>query len=81
LFVAAALYHNRAKYPLILALVLALLANANLFSIILVGLIAALWAWDIITQQRREAVPIHRSSLYLPLLIIIGGVLLSLAFT
>lgn len=80
LFVAAALYRNRNKHPLWLAFVLALLANTNVFSAILVCLIAAIWAWDIVIQPRKESIRAKSSTLSLAFIIIIAGVLLCLAF-
>ena len=43
LFVAAVLYRKRGEYPIRLALVLALLANTNVHSAVLVGLITGVW--------------------------------------
>ncbi len=81
LFVSAALYRNRAKYPLSLAFVLALLANTNVHSAILACLIAALWAWDTVVEQRTASVQTRGLSLYLPFAIVFAGVLLCAAFT
>jgi hypothetical protein len=80
MFVAAVLYRNRYKYPLWLAFTLALLANTNLPSTILVCLITAIWAWDVIIQPKKESVRVQMSSLFLALIIIFAGVLLCLAF-
>ncbi len=81
LFVGAVLYRNRAKYPLSLAFVLALLANTNVHSAILACLIAALWAWDTVVEQRTASVQGRGLSLYLPFAIVFAGVLLCAAFT
>jgi len=81
LFVGAVLYRNRAKYPLALAFSLALLANTNVHSAILVCLIAALWAWDTVVEQRTASVQGRGLSLYLPFAIVFAGVLLCAAFT
>jgi hypothetical protein len=81
LFIGAVLYRNRAKYPLSLALVLALLANTNVHSAILVCLIAALWAWDTVVEQRTASVRRRGLSLYLPFAVVFAGVLLCAVFT
>ena len=80
LFVGAVLYRNRAKYPLLLAFVLALLANSNVYSAILTCLIAGLWAWDAVFEQTAGPI-VRRSSLYLAFVIIFAGVLVSAAWT
>ncbi len=46
LFAAAACYRERFTRPLRLAIVLALLANTNVHSAMLTGLLTALWFWD-----------------------------------
>ena len=46
LFVAAVLYRKRGQHPIRLALVLALLANTNVHSAVLVGMIAAVWIFE-----------------------------------
>ncbi len=81
LFVSAVLYRNRAIYPLFLAFVLALLANTNVHSAILTCLIAALWIWDTVVEQRTASVQGRGLSLYLPFAIVFAGVLLCVAFT
>ncbi|MCX6031072.1 MAG: hypothetical protein NT169_17465 [Chloroflexi bacterium] len=81
LFVAAVLFRKRRKYPLALAVVVALLANTNVHSVILACAIALLWCWDaVITQKMRSLWECGRY-LGLPLAIMIAGVLLSLAVT
>jgi len=50
LFVAAVLYRNRARHSMSLAFVLVLLANTNVHSAMLVCLIGALWAWDVVVE-------------------------------
>lgn len=79
LFIAAALYRNRSKHPWSLAFVLALLANTNVHSAILVCLIAALWVWDTVVEQRTAPLQGRRLSLYLPLIVVFAGVLLCAA--
>ena len=46
LFVAAVLYRKRGQHPIRLALVLALLANTNVHSAVLVGMIAGVWIFE-----------------------------------
>lgn len=46
LFAAAACYRERFTRPLRLAVVLALLANTNVHSALLAGLLSALWFWE-----------------------------------
>jgi hypothetical protein len=53
LFLIAILFQKRKKYPLSLAFILALLANTNVHSVILVSLIGCIWLWDIILEKRR----------------------------
>jgi hypothetical protein len=81
LFVAAVLYRNRAKYSLLLAFVLALLANTNVQSAILACLIAAMWAWDMVVEQRMASVQVRSFSSYLPFAVVFAGVLLCAVFT
>lgn len=51
LFAAAACYRWRFTQPLRLAIVLALLANTNVHSAMLTGLLSALWFWDCIRSS------------------------------
>jgi hypothetical protein len=81
LFVGAVLFQNRAKYPLLLAFILVLLANSNVHSAILSCLIAALWAWDTVVEQRTSSVQVRGFSVCLPFVIVFAGVLLCAAFT
>jgi len=81
MFICAVIYRNRGKYPLLLAFVLALLANTNVHSAILVCLIAALWACDTIFEQRTASVRGWGLSLYLSFAIVFAGVLLCAVFT
>jgi hypothetical protein len=69
LFIAAVLYQN-----------LALLANTNVHSAIFVCLIAALWVWDTVAEQRVTPVRGRGLSVYLSLAVIFSGVLLCIAF-
>lgn len=54
LFIIALVYRQREKLGLLLAFLIALLANANAHSVIFAGLIAALWVWDTIVEHRAE---------------------------
>ena len=81
LFLVAIIYRNRKKYPLLLALVLALLANTNFPSAVLVGLIAALWTRDMIDEHRTKSIQIGGYSRYLSFVIIFAGFLLCIATT
>ncbi|MBN1830689.1 MAG: hypothetical protein JW896_01100 [Deltaproteobacteria bacterium] len=81
MFVVAMIYRNRGQYPLLMASVLALLANTNIHSAILVCLIAALWAYDTIIEQRPASVRRLGFSFYLSFVIVFAGVLLCVLFT
>lgn len=48
MFAAAVCYHQRFTRPVALAAVLALLANTNVHSALLAGLLSALWFWEVI---------------------------------
>ena len=76
MFAAAVIYRNRGQYPLLLASVLALLANTNVHSAIFVCLIAALWLCDTIIEQRTASVRVWSLSLYLSFAIVFASVLL-----
>jgi len=80
LFLAAVAWRDRAKHPVRLGLVLALLANTNVHSVILVGLIAAIWAWDIAVEARRIGRRTASGPVLLAFALIAGGILLSAAF-
>ena len=81
LFVVALLYRNRARHPLALASSLALLANTNVHSALFAYMIAALWIWDSVIDQRRSLARGRPLSLCLPLAIVFAGVFLCAAFT
>jgi hypothetical protein len=81
LFVSAILYRNRGKHPFLLAFVLFLLANTNVHSTILVCLIAVIWAWDMVIDQRMASDNVHNFLRYLPFVIIFTGVLLCVIWT
>ena len=79
-FLAALLYRTRTTHPFRLAFILALLANTNVHSAILTCLVSAVWAWDIVVDQKRGVVPVEYSR-YLPFAVVGAGVLLCLLFT
>ncbi len=54
LFVIALVYPHREKWGLLLASLLALLANTNAHSVIFTGLITAVWIWNTIVERRAE---------------------------
>lgn len=81
LFLSASLYRHRAKHPVALACVLALLANTNVHSAIFSCLIAAAWAWEMKIQLRAASARVRRLSLYLPLGIVVAGVTLCIVWT
>ena len=78
LFVAAVLYRNREKYPLLLGFVLALLANTNVHSAVFTCLIAALWLWDTFVERRIAFIQEQTLSLCLAFAMVFAGVLLCL---
>lgn len=79
LFVAAALYRRRKSGSLWLAVALALLANTNVHSTLLVCLIAAVWTWDAVAALERRSPWSLLRSMGLPLMIAGAGVALSAA--
>jgi hypothetical protein len=54
MFCFAALYPYRRSHPWLLALVLALLANASLHSLPVAGLLLLLWLWDELIADREQ---------------------------
>jgi hypothetical protein len=79
-FIAAALYKDKTKHALALSIVLALLANTNTHSAILVCLMLPVWAWDAIAERRKTGqswLPGWRFGL--AVVIVIAGVALSIA--
>jgi len=81
LFITALAYRSRARHPLRLAFVLFLLANAHVLSAILSVLIALLWAWDLVVEQKTISLKALKFTQFLPFIIILAGVLLSLVWT
>lgn len=47
MFAFAWLYPSRHKHPILLSLVLALLCNTNIHSLLLGGVLLAMWGWDV----------------------------------
>jgi hypothetical protein len=80
-FISALLYKNREKYPLLLSFALAILANTNVHSALLVCLITALWAYDMFAERRNAYVQLRGFFLYLPFIIVFIGVFLCIVFT
>jgi hypothetical protein len=80
MFVAAALYRVRTTHPYPLALTLALLANTNVHSAVLAGLLTAVWIWDIYSTQKSAPSRNRSVSLLLPLLIVLAGIVLCAVF-
>jgi hypothetical protein len=75
LFLVALLYQYR-RYPLLLAVALALLANTNVHSLLFAGCITSIWIWNI-RPWRRYSIP----SFILSLVIIAIGAAISVAVT
>ena len=81
LFAAAALYRNRKKYCLLLASVLALLANANVHSAIFACLTGVVWACDTVIGRKAASTKEAGRSLWLGFAIIAAGLVLCAAVT
>lgn len=81
MFLAVLLYKERENYPLILGLVLALLANANVHSTILTGLFTAVWIWDRLIQNEEASESRQLIPFVIALGIILGGIALSALWT
>ncbi len=81
LFIYAALYPKRAKHPILLAFILALLANSNVHSAILVCILAAVWIYETLVEHRSLSPKVLGGSTYLSILIIASGIALCLATT
>lgn len=80
LFITACIYKYREKHPIWLAIVLALLANTNVHSVILVVMIMLYWLIeDLKNSDKRLGSAIFR--LLIPTLIIVIGIILNLVFT
>ncbi|MBN1994488.1 MAG: hypothetical protein JW953_17450 [Anaerolineae bacterium] len=68
-FAFAALYLHRRKRPFLLAGVLAILANSDVHSCLLVGVLAAFWFWDGVVMEHDLSV---RKSTVLACLVLVG---------
>lgn len=53
-FAAAALYKNKSRHSILLGVTLALLANTNIHSAMLVCLVGLVWAWDVVAERRKN---------------------------
>lgn len=78
LFLFATLYQKRDKYPLLLGVILATLANTNVHSTMLAGILTAIWLWDnIADKQRSQACATAKPRMLVPggafALIALGG--------
>lgn len=63
MFVFAALYPQRRRHPLLIALSLALLANTNVHSLVLAGLLTLVWLWDEAVVERRALSEVQRRAI------------------
>ncbi len=81
LFIGAMIYPNQKKHPFRLAFILALLANTNIHSAILTGIITAVWAWETYSKKMTSLVQTRPFSLYRPFIIVFTGLLLCAAIT
>ncbi len=80
LFLVTYFYSKRKKHPLLLATLLALLANTNIFALIISGLISGLWLWSFWTEKQRGGKPVSGGYLISLILILIFGLTMSLFF-
>lgn len=80
-FVSAILYEKRARHPWLLALVLALLANTNVHSAMLVCLFTFVWMWESVVEWRAMPAQQRDFATWLPFLIVFAGVLACAIFT
>jgi hypothetical protein len=81
LFLFAACYLKRAKHPILLATILALLANTNVHSAVLACILAGVWVWQTLVEKRSLSPRVLGGSFYLSILIVAAGVALCLATT
>lgn len=81
LFLAALLYRKRDQHPYLLAIMLALLANSTVQAAMLAGLITMIWLWDDFARLREFTFKHRLISYYLPILIVIFGILVCALFT
>jgi hypothetical protein len=63
MFGFAAVYPQRQRHPLVIALLLALLANTNVHSLLIAGILTVLWLWDsVVVDLEREKLTAQRLS-------------------
>jgi len=77
MFSFAWMYPQRRCHPIILAGILALLANTNVHSTILSSLLASLWTWDMRSSLRNRS-PMETAPFYLAAVIILCGMSVAL---
>jgi hypothetical protein len=77
LFLFATLYPRRTERSLALAFVLALLANTNIHSTILAGLLLLVWGWDEWLSRRAPANPVPGGRFALAATIVVLGLALA----
>lgn len=80
LFLVAWLYPRRDRHPLLIAALLALLANCNAHSLILAGLLLLVWLWDVVRAEDADPVGLRLRRMILPLVIFAAGGALSALF-
>jgi len=80
LFITACVFRYREQHPIWLAVVLALLANTNVHSVILVGLVFLNWVLeDLLNPKKKSSLTIKR--MIIPGVIVGTGIILNLIFT
>lgn len=80
MFLLATLYTQRDTYPIVMAALLALLANTNVHATILTVLLAGIWLWDSVIHRESGTVPRPIPTI-LALVIILAGIALSVLWT
>ena len=81
MFCFAALYPRRQQYALWLALVLALLANTNVHSLLIAGILTCLWLWDETVVGRQDWTAYRLALLGLAASLILAAMLFALKTT
>ena len=77
LFIFALLYTRKSPSPYWLAGILFLLANTNVHSLILTGLILLIWAFEFYTEKAIPPIKKQIGMLFLPFMIVLAGMVLS----
>jgi hypothetical protein len=80
LFLVAHLYSKRKEHPLLLATLLALLANTNIFALLISCLIFGLWLWSFWSERQKGIKPVSKRALISLSLIFFSGVVMSMLF-